>query len=259
MKPTCRIISLAPGQTEVLAALGLAAELEGITEHCDFPPEIRRKRIFGSWFAPDLNGVLTARPDLVCTFGRHQEEARDVLREGGLQVFHGDPETVEASLAEMLRLADLTDRRESGETLVTGLAERLGRIRKRVEAVSSEAQLSVFRIMNWDPLISVGPGAFQHDVIHCAGGRNALGDATAPYPGCTPEAFMAIDPDAVFFCEPFIRSMLLGEPRWANLRAVRNDRVLLFDCGLTCRSGPRILDMVEALAAALYPRHFAGR
>lgn len=256
MKRGRRIISLSPGQTEILAALGLFSETEGITENCDYPQEMVGKRTFGTWFAPDLNAVLASRPDLVCTFGKHQEEARDALLEAGLDVFHSDPHSVEASLGEMLRLGVETDYEATGRELVARLGERLGKIRNRVGSIPDSERPSVFRIMNWDPLITVGPGAFQHDVIRCARGRNAHPEATAPYEVCTHELLRELDPDAVFFCEPFIRAILGNDRTWAELSAVRSGRIFVFDCGLTCRSGPRILDMVQSLAAALHPHLF---
>ncbi|MHC1742337.1 MAG: ABC transporter substrate-binding protein [Syntrophobacteraceae bacterium] len=256
MRRPLRIISLSPGQTEILAALGLTLETEGITENCDYPPEALGKRTFGTWFAPDLNGVMAARPDLVCTFGKHQEEAREVLQDAGLRLFHGNPDSVEASLTEMFRLGCETGREEAGRTLMTRLQERLTDVRRRIDSGRDPEPPSVFRIMNWDPLITVGPGAFQHDVIRCAGGRNAHGEAEAPYVVCPGDLLGELDPDAVFFCEPFIRSILLGDPAWSTLKAVKTGRIFVFDCGLTCRSGPRILDMVESLAAALHPDLF---
>jgi iron complex transport system substrate-binding protein len=259
MTRSLRIISLAPGQTEILGAVGLATETAGITENCDFPPNILGKRTYGSWFAPDLNGVLAAQPDLVCTFGKHQEEARETLLDAGLQVFHSDPDSVDSSLSEILRLAELTDREETGRDLVDSLRDRLSRVHERLNAAPDRRLLSVFRIMNWDPLITVGPGSFQHDVIQCAGGCNALRNAAVPYIVCTHQELRAMNPDAVFFCEPFIESILLSDPAWTCLNAIRNRRVFVFDCGLTCRSGPRIVDMVESLAGSLYPELFPVR
>ena len=40
-----RICSLLPGATEVVAALGLADDLVGISHECDFPPEVRNKPV----------------------------------------------------------------------------------------------------------------------------------------------------------------------------------------------------------------------
>jgi len=36
------------------------------------------------------------------------------------------------------------------------------------------------------------------------------------------------------------------------LQAVREGRLYQFDCGLTCRTGPRIVDMAELLFETLY-------
>ncbi len=254
-----RVISLSPGQTEILAALGLTPALVGITENCDYPPEVLGKRTFGTWFAPDLNGVMEARPDLVCTFGKHQEEAREALQDAGLHVYHGDPDSVDGSLNDILCLGRQTGREEAARALAARLHGRLARVRERLASVPDRERPTVFRIMNWEPLITVGPGAFQHDVIECAGGRNAHAEAIAPYVVCTHDLLEGLNPDAIFFCEPFIRSILLGDAAWAGLKAVRNGRVFVFDCGLTCRSGPRILDMVESLAAALHPGLFPSR
>jgi iron complex transport system substrate-binding protein len=45
MRTTMRIVSLLPGATEVVAALGLVDELVGVSHECDFPDEIRTKPV----------------------------------------------------------------------------------------------------------------------------------------------------------------------------------------------------------------------
>ena len=79
--------------------------------------------------------------------------------------------------------------------------------------------------MNWDPLITVGTGAFQDDVIEFAGGRNTAGDGPAAYFVCDPEQIRSKDPEIIFFCEPWIKAMLTKDPEWAKVSAVRNGRV----------------------------------
>ncbi len=68
------LISLAPTQTEIIAALGMVRNLAGVTEDCDFPASVKSIRRFGSWYSPDIDGIVKAAPDLVFTFGPHQEE-----------------------------------------------------------------------------------------------------------------------------------------------------------------------------------------
>lgn len=252
MTRAMRIISLAPTQTEIVAALGRLENLAGRTENCDYPEAVRDIPTFGSWYAPDLHAVIRAKPDLVCTFGTHQEEIMATLAEAGVQVFHGDPGSVDESMDSMLEMSEILGCAKQGKTLVESLRKRLREVRKTLESLPRREPPTVFRIMNWHPLITVGPGSFQHDAIELAGGRNVMRDGTRPYFVCEPGEVQARNPDAVFFCEPEIRSMLESSPEWSRVRAVRSGRIFVFDCGLTCRSGPRIVDMVEQLAHALH-------
>lgn len=254
-----RIVSLAPTQTEILAALGCAQNLIGITENCDYPEAIQNLPTFGSWWAPDLPRVVKEKPDLVCTFGQHQEEMAATLQDAGLHVYHSDPGTVEASLATFVDLAVILDCEKTCHDLLGSLRTRLERVEQAVALRPLQDRPRVFRIMNWNPLISVGPGSFQHDVIQLAGGRNVMADSVQPYLVCVPELVAQRDPEAIFFCEPQLVEFLKEQAPWSQVNAVQAGRVFVFDCGLTCRSGPRIVDMVEGLAAALHPDLFTSK
>lgn len=243
-----RLLSLAPTQTEIVAALGMASNLAGVTEDCDFPPEVKKIRRFGSWYSPDLRGIIEARPDIVFTFGSHQEEIGSELEEAGIRVYHSEPPTIAASLDSMREIACLLGRERECDRLLATLAARLARVRS---ARRRGRRPLIFRIMNWDPLITPGPGAFQHDVIEFAGGENVAGDGPAPYFVCDPETIRSRDPDIIFFCEPKIRDLLESDPAWQEVGAVRRGRIFVYDCGLTCRSGPRIVDMAEELSGAV--------
>lgn len=248
-----RVISLAPTQTEIVAALGYLEGLIGVTENCDYPDDVLSIPKFGSWYAPDLRKVMETRPDIVCTFGEHQEEVASALREAGLAVYHSAPATVQASLLNIEEISDLLGSGDSGLALLDDLEERLERVRQKVEALHLDERPTVLRIMNWDPLVTVGPGAFQHDVIELAGGRNVMADGPAPYFACEHVEVQSRDPLAIFYCEAFITEALRRDLRWSRVSAVKEGRLHVFDCGLTCRSGPRIVDMVEQLAKALNP------
>ncbi|SMC16235.1 iron complex transport system substrate-binding protein [Desulfacinum hydrothermale DSM 13146] len=245
-----RILSLAPTQTEILAFLEAAENLIGRTQDCDYPREILTVPTFGTWASPDVRAVLDAEPDLVCTFGKHQEEVASWLEAKNLAVFHSDPPTVADALEDMASLARRIGRGPRGERAIRSLRDRLERVRKAVASATADGKRPrILRIMHWDPLITVGPGSFQHDVIDMAGGANLFHDQEiAPYVRVSPERVVSWNPDVIFFCEPFIEERLQGDPLWAACNAVRHGHVHLFDCGLTCRSGPRIVDMVEGLA-----------
>ncbi|MFZ2447282.1 MAG: helical backbone metal receptor [Syntrophobacteraceae bacterium] len=251
MSEDLALISLAPTQTEIVAALGMVRNLAGVTEDCDFPAGVKTIRRFGSWYSPDIDGIVRAAPDLVFTFGSHQEEVAALLAEAGIRVYHSEPPTIAASLESMGEIAALLGREETWEEMAESLEKRLERIRTAVEAQAGGRRPRIFRIMNWDPLITPGPGAFQHDVIEFSGGINTAGDGPASYFVCDSEQMRARDPEIIFFCEPHIRGLIEADPGWRQVSAVRCGRVFVFDCGLTCRSGPRIVDMAEKLSEAV--------
>src|SRR5216117_4225287 len=63
-KPPRRVVSLAPSVTEILFAVGLDAEVVGVTTFCDYPPQAKLKPKIGSSI-PNLEAILGLKPDLV--------------------------------------------------------------------------------------------------------------------------------------------------------------------------------------------------
>lgn len=263
-----KLISLAPTQTEIISALGMQPHLSGVTEDCDYPATVKEIPKFGSWYSPNIAGILRFKPDMVFTFGSHQEEIAETLRENGISVYHSEPSTIEDSLESMGEIAVLLGRQLEWTRLSDSLRKRLARIANGIESLNDPGHLvqtilrsgpvreyfrrpSVFRIMHWDPLITVGSGAFQYDVIEFSGGRNTGGTGVAPYYVCERREIISRDPDIIFFCEPHIKGLLANDPDWQTVSAVRHGRVYVYDCGLTCRSGPRIVDMAEKLNEAV--------
>ena len=105
-----------------------------------------------------------------------------------------------------------------------------------------------------DRLIVAGPLSFQYDVIARGGGLNVSGHLHEAYPKVSFARFCQWDPEMVFFCgsdRAFI-PRLANDPNWRLLQAVQTGRLYQFDCGLTCRTGPRIVDMTELLFETLY-------
>ena len=64
-----RIVSLAPNITEILFAIGLGDEIAGVTLDSDYPPDAAEKPKVGTFWQPDIEAVVAARPDLVITLG----------------------------------------------------------------------------------------------------------------------------------------------------------------------------------------------
>src|SRR2546422_9435214 len=59
-----RLVSLAPSVTEILFAVGLDAEVVGVTTFCDYPAQAKTRPKIGAAI-PNLEAILGLKPDLV--------------------------------------------------------------------------------------------------------------------------------------------------------------------------------------------------
>lgn len=251
-----RIVSLTASLTEIIYELGLADRLAGVTDTCDYPRQAKAKPNVGCWFEPDLDRLLALNPDLVLGSAAAHRHLQPDLEARGIWVMLADPRTVDEALAVMVGLGEQLGTTARARTCVQGLHRRLQALDAKVDAIPLPSRLATARVLDVrdDRLIVAGPLSFQYDVIARAGGLNVSGRRHEAYPKVSFERFYRWDPEVVFFCgsDRTLIPRLKDDPQWRRLRAVQAGRLYQFDCGLTCRTGPRIVDMAELLFKTLY-------
>ncbi|MGD9287328.1 MAG: helical backbone metal receptor [Desulfobacterales bacterium] len=251
-----RIISLAPALTEMLFAFEIGDRLVGVTDSCDYPKSVTQIPNVSLWFEPDLDKLFALEPDLVLGLETAHQRLKPLLERANIQVILVNPTGVEASLEVMLDLGELLGAANVARNRIQKLRGRLNLLDHKVAKIPDEKRLTVCRVLDLegDKLIVAGPLSFQYDVISRAGGLNVTGEYPDAYPKVNWTQFEHWDPEMVFFCgydRQFI-PRLEGDPKWRSLQAVISHRLYQFDCALTCRTGPRIVDMAELLFKTLY-------
>jgi iron complex transport system substrate-binding protein len=251
-----RIISLTPSITETLFALGAEDRLVGVSDACDYPPEANSKSHVCSWFDPDMDRIADLKPDIVIGLETAHNQLEPLLEARGIRLILFNPATVADALTDIISLGTLLGISEAAESLVEGLKHRMEKLAAQVKQLKPEARLTVSRVLDIDSeqLIVAGPKSFQYDVIKQAGGINVSSAINEAYPTVSFQRFKTWDPDMIFLCGSDQRyiSRLQADPQWQSLAAIRNGKIHQFDCGLTCRTGPRIVDMAELLFRTLY-------
>jgi ABC-type Fe3+-hydroxamate transport system substrate-binding protein len=195
--PPRRIVSLVPSQTELLAHLGLEAEVVGITRFCERPEHWRsEKTIVGGTKQVDLDTVRTLDPDLI--LANHEENtAEDVAALDEIApVFVTEVKTVSEALDMIRTVGVLTDTADQTSTLV-------GKIISRFEALPEFPPLRAAYLIWREPYMTIGGDTFIHDVMQWGDFENVYGDATR-YPEVTVEELAERDLDVVLCSsEPF--------------------------------------------------------
>ena len=122
-----RIVSLVPGVTEILFAIGAQDAVVGVTDFCDYPAEARRKARVGDMLAPNLETLVSLKPDLVvATRSGNREETFDQIKRLGLPVYLVDePPTISDVLRLVGGLGQLTGRRDAAAAVAAGHERRI--------------------------------------------------------------------------------------------------------------------------------------
>lgn len=252
-----RIISLTPSLTEILFALDLSHRVAGVTDSCDYPEKVKKWPHVACWFDPNLEQLRALEPDLVLGLESAHSSLEPKLESEGIRVLLVNPITVEEALSDITTIGSLLGVGKKSKVLTANLRSRLAALNASVRTMDEKSKPAVCRILDLeDGMFHVaGPLSFQYDIISRAGGRNLTKSIREAYPKITLRRLRQWNPDVIFNCGFDLNSIpaIADVEEWLSLNAVQSGNVFVFDCALTCRTGPRIVDMVELLFNTLYP------
>ncbi|OGC05626.1 hypothetical protein A2526_04500 [candidate division WOR-1 bacterium RIFOXYD2_FULL_36_8] len=242
-----RIISTMPSITEILFALGLQSRVVGVTTNCDYPKEAKTKEKIGR-VAINLEKVFYLKPDLIIMLEEAQGRNAEFLRSKGLPVATISSKSIEDVLISIKVIGALTGVTKEADILVAKLDKRLTEAKNKNK---KDVRQSVFVMVGFKPLVSVGESSFINDILLKAGGENVVVSDVA-YPQLNFEELYRLDPD--FLIVPsklFDKKNIKKEEKLRKLSAVQNDRILFVNDDILFRAGPRVVDAVEIIAKFL--------
>jgi iron complex transport system substrate-binding protein len=164
-----RIISLAPSNTEILFALGLADKVVGVTDYCNYPPQAQEKPSVGGFSTPNIEEVIALSPDLILATSIHEERIMPQLEEKGTTVFALNPKTLDEVLESITLGGEITGKDEEASQLVAEMRNRVKAVTDKTGHLSEAERPRVFCITWHDPLMTPGSGTRHDELIVKAG------------------------------------------------------------------------------------------
>lgn len=261
--PAERIISLSPGATETLFAVGAGDKLVGRDTFSDYPEEALEIADIGGGFGElDIETIVSLDPDLVLASELTPPEQIQSLEDLGISVFMlSNPVELESVLVRLEVVGQLTGNTENADQLIASLQERIDNIVEMTAGVE-EKPLVFYEIDGTDPnaVWTSGPGSFVGNLIEMAGGRNLGEDLDGPWVQLNIEELIKRDPDLILLGDYTWGGVtpddVAARAGWEALSAVQEERVYPFDDNLVSRPGPRMVDGLEAMAELLHPELF---
>jgi iron complex transport system substrate-binding protein len=251
-----RIISLSPNLTETVFALGLGERVVGVSGDSDWPAEARTKPKMGTFWQPNTEAVIAAKPDLVvCETFLQQNEATQVLKRAGINVLSLRVESIDELFAAIRSIGQVAGCFEKAEQLAANLKEHLDRIR---EESSSRKKVRVLWVIQTEPIRVAGVDTFVNEIIELAGGQNAIAPTGDQYPSISTEEIIGCGAEVIIQSAMGTEGMAKQQEsvekfwsRFTNLPAVKNKRIYVINPDTVLRLGPRIGQGVQTVAQCL--------
>jgi iron complex transport system substrate-binding protein len=249
-----RIVSLSPGNTEILFALGAGDKVVGITSYCDYPAETKDVEKIGTFEGPNLELIQKAKPDVVLAGGYIQEDLIASLEQLNIPVISTEATDFNSIFDSISLVGKISGNEEKATEIVKGMKDKIVEIQDKVKGQTPK---SVFYVIWTDPLTTAGSGTFINDVIKAAGGINTA-EKVEYWAKYSAEELVKDNPEYLLSSihatnEGVTVDFYKQSSVFKNLDSVKNNKVyLMSDDNVISRPGPRIVQAIEEIAKAIH-------
>jgi len=260
-----RIITIAPNAAEMIAALGAGDRIVGVSSFCVYPPELLKRPRVGGIMDPDLEKIVSLKPDLLVLRG-DMPTVTKLAQRLNIRVYQDRTETLDDIYTTLNELGALLDKKAAADERIASIKSDVAAITQRIDLqVNNDARPTVLFVVGRDPagirnVVTVGKNTFVSEIIRLAGGRGAFDTSTVDYPQLNAEAILAAKPDVIIeVADPATPPTELAarKAHWPalgnNLPAVRNDRIHILTDDYLLIPSPRVVQSIKSLADVLHP------
>jgi len=281
-RPLRRVVTFSGESLETLRSLGF--DMENVVavdkyshEKSTFFPECRDKANVGSIWSPDMEQVLSVRPDAVFLYATISIAACDDIQRKleasspGIRVFRFDCFKPATYPGEIRTIASMINESGRGEEFASFYESTMGRIRDGTAGIPDSEKVRVY-FEYWFDYTTVSAKAGYNEKTELAGGMNPFATGTGEYPVVDPEAIIVTDPEIVvklagqglavggysghdIAALEAIRSALTERPGWSRVSAVEDGRVYVIHSDIL--GGAQHFIGTAYLAKWFYPDRFA--
>jgi iron complex transport system substrate-binding protein len=261
--PPRRIISLIPPVTETLFAIGAAPQVVAVSSFDKYPPEVEKLQRVGALLDPDVERILSLRPDLVIVYAS-QTDLRAQLARAHIPTYvytHAGLSDVTATIREV---GNRVGRGAAASKVAEGIERRIADVRRRVAGLPRVPTLVVFEreAFTLRGIYASGGVGFIHDMVDAAGGSNVFADVKRQAVQATTELILARRPSIIIELRSAVasdedrRRELAAWNALGAVPAVRAGRVHLFTDQKMSIAGPRVGEVIEILGRTIHPEAF---
>jgi iron complex transport system substrate-binding protein len=251
----CRIVSLQPSATVILAAVGQLDRIVACTKYCaEVCPEICTREVAivaDSWTA-QAEQIAKIRPDLVIASVPYQEQAVIEILKSGARFLGFVPRALADVYTDIAAIAGIVGAAEKGAMVIAEMQREIESVRASTQGL---ARPRVYCEEWGNPLIA--SQAWVAELVEAAGGEFV----GTPAAKTTIEDVLKEDPDVMIaaWCGAGDRvplEKIIRQRAWQKTPAARNRQVHCIRDEFLNTPAPTLIQGLRALARAIHPERF---
>ena len=253
-RPTA-IISLAPALTEMLYAVGAGHQVKAVDMYSDYPPQAPRTKLTG--LAPNVEAIVADKPDLVVESGDTGNLTKRLAAFKIPVLELPAPAALPGVYSEFTELGRATGHVAQAATENAAIR---GQVAAIVAGLPHRSQPASYYYELDTTYYSVTSDTFVGHLLGLLGLKSiadaAKGAAAAGgYPQLSAEYILRANPDYILLADTICchqdAATVAARPGWSSLTAVKDGHIILLNDDIASRWGPRIVDLLHTVAAAL--------
>ena len=250
-QPTA-IVSGSATHTETLYAIGVGDRVVATDAFSDHPAAALETEKFDS-FNISVEAVAAFDPDLVVLAFDPGDVVAGLATLGIPTLLFDAPADIEAAYTQILDLGAATGATDEAADLVTRMRDEIDKIVSDLPPL--EAPVTYFHELS-PSLFTVSSDSFIGSVYGLLGLDSIVSSDAGPFPQLSAEFVVESDPTFIFLgdgqCCGESPETVAARPGWGEMSAVQEGNVIVVDEDISSRWGPRLVDFVRAVAAAVY-------
>ena len=257
------IVSLAPSVTQVLCELGLADKIVGIDNQSpNYTDQLKDDLPQFDMMSVDTETLIALKPDIVFASGISYVGAEDPfksVRDVGICVadIPSSSSLNDVKLDNQF-IADCVGKSEEGKKLNDDMQATIDKV-AAIGKTITDKQRVMFSIADSSALYSFGSGTFLNEMIELIGAVNVFADQES-WISVTTESAVAANSDVILTNVNYIPDPIADfteNAAFAEVNAVKNDRVYLIDNAASSLPNHHVVDALVQMALAVYPDQYA--
>jgi len=246
-----RIVSLAPGLTELAFQAGAGERIVAVVEYSDYPPAAQQLPRIGDAFRIDFERLRELNPDLVLVWeSGNPKEMQRRLKELGYNTLTLETRNLDDVAAHIRLIGEHAGTADAANAAADAYTQRLAGL--RVRYANLPARRAFFQI-SAEPWYTVNGEHFITQVMGLCGLSNVFSDVEGLAPNVAFESVLVTNPEVVIgpVADMKDTSWHVDWLKYPKITAVSRGQLVSVNRDYVSRAGVRLLDAAEQICAGV--------